>query len=154
MFLASQAKKYSRSSLKSMRLVLTMIPAWAEHTGKLVQPNGWLDGIRLPKKVGGRTVTRMELTPEQTLEVVTRMKEPYSTLTLLLASVGVRGEAAIGLQPPDLDGRNCVACQAGDLIRVRCRCKREGIQARCDFAGSKDDTKIITALKATKPTNP
>jgi hypothetical protein len=34
------------------------------------------------------------------------MKEPYSTLTLLLASVGVRGEAAVGLQPPDLDSEN------------------------------------------------
>lgn len=34
---------------------------------------------------------------------VSRLKEPYSTLVLLLASVGLRGEAAIGLQPHDLD---------------------------------------------------
>jgi hypothetical protein len=105
-FLVRQAKKYSKSSLKSMKLVLRMILTWAKPNGDIKQPDGWLAGIRLSKKVGGRTVKRTELTPEQTRAFVSRMKEPYSTLTLLLASVGVRGEAAVGLQPPDLDSEN------------------------------------------------
>ena len=70
------------------------------------RPNGWLIGIRLPKKVGGRKVVRTELLPNQTRQFVTRLKEPYSTLVLLLASVGMRGEAAVGLQPADLDAKN------------------------------------------------
>jgi integrase len=109
LFLASQAAKYSRSSLRSMRVTLCMILTWAEKNGEFQQqpqPHGWVEGIRLPKKVGGRKVTRTELTPEQTRAFVSRMKDPYSTLVLLLASVGVRGEAAVGLQPGDLDAEN------------------------------------------------
>ena len=34
------------------------------------------------------------------------MQEPYATLALLLASVGCRGEEAVGLQPGDLDAAN------------------------------------------------
>lgn len=105
-FLVVQAKKYGQSSLKTMRLVLRMTLAWAEQNGYVQQPNGWLVGIRLPKKFGGRKVVRTELMPEQTLEFVSRMEDPYSTLVLLLASVGLRGEAAIGLQPGDLDAKN------------------------------------------------
>ena len=56
--LATQAEKYSRSSLRSLRLVMCMTLAWAERNGYIRRPNGWLDGIRLPKKVGGRTVVR------------------------------------------------------------------------------------------------
>lgn len=105
-FLVVQAKKYGQSALKTMRLVLRMTLAWAEQNGDLHQPNGWLVRIRLPKKFGGRKVVRTELTPKQTLEFVSRMEEPYSTLVLLLASVGLRGEAAIGLQPDHLDAKN------------------------------------------------
>jgi integrase len=105
-FLAKQAKKYSRSSLRSMRLVLCMTLGWAERNGEIQQPNGWLDGIRLPKKVGGRTVVRTELTPTQTLSFVERLREPYSTLVLCVASLALRGEEAVGLQPDDLDQNN------------------------------------------------
>jgi integrase len=103
-FLVVKAKKYG--ALKDMRLVLCMTLAWAEQVGYLEQPNGWLEGIRLPRKVGGRKVVRVELEPEQTREYISRLREPYSTLVLLLASVGLRGEAAIGLQPGDLDAKN------------------------------------------------
>jgi hypothetical protein len=65
----SQAEKYSKSSLRSLRLVLQMTLAWAEKNSLIKRPTGWLDGIRLPKKVGGRTVTRIELTPGQTLAI-------------------------------------------------------------------------------------
>jgi integrase len=105
-FLVVQAKKYGQSALKTMRLVMRMTLAWGEQNGYLQQPNGWLLGIRLPKKFGGRKVVRTELMPEQTLEFISRMKDPYSTLVLLLASVGLRGEAAIGLPPGDLDAKN------------------------------------------------
>jgi integrase len=109
-FLVLQAKKYGQSSLKTMRLVLAMTLGWGEQNGYFhgspAHPNGWLEGIRIPKKFGGRTVARTELTPEQTLEFVSRMKDPYSTLVLLLASVGLRGEAAIALRPGDLDAEN------------------------------------------------
>lgn len=48
--LNSQAAKYSRSSLKSMRLVLIMTLSWAERNGYITRPTGWLEGIRLPRK--------------------------------------------------------------------------------------------------------
>jgi hypothetical protein len=61
--LTKQAEKYSRSSLRSLRLVMRMTLAWAERNGYIRQPSGWLDGIRLPKKVGGHKVVRTELKP-------------------------------------------------------------------------------------------
>ena len=67
-----------------------------------------LAGIRLPRQTHGRKVTCTELTPEQNRAFVERMKEPYSTLVLLLQSVPMRGEAAIGLQPADLDEANVI----------------------------------------------
>jgi hypothetical protein len=107
-FLTMQAKTYSKSYLKSMRVVLCMTLNWAGQNGCLEQPAGWLDGIRLPRQTHGRKVTRTELTPEQNRAFVERMKEPYSTLVLLLQSVPMRGEAAIGLQPADLDEANVI----------------------------------------------
>ena len=83
-----------------------MTLAWAEQNGYLQQPNGWLEGIRLPRVTHGRKVSRTELTPEQILSFVARLPEPLSSLVLLLAIVGLRGEAAVGLQPADLDEEN------------------------------------------------
>ena len=103
---AVDPRDFMGTTVRSMRLVLCMVLGWTEKNGEVKQPTGWLDGIRLPKKVGGRTVKRTELTPEQIDAFVTHMEEPYSTLVLLLASVGLRGEAAIGLQPADLDSKN------------------------------------------------
>jgi len=105
-FLTLQAKKYSTSSLKSMRLTLCMTLAWAEQNGYIRQPNGWLEGIRLPKKVGGRKVERTQLTPEQTRAFVERMEEPYATLVLLEGLTGRRIEEAIAIKPADLDDAN------------------------------------------------
>jgi integrase len=104
--LNSQARKYSKSSLKSMRLVMCMTLAWAERNGYIERPTGWLDGIRLPKKTAGRKVVRTELEPEQTLAIIAQLKEPYATLVLFLASLGRRIEEAAGLQPGDLDSDN------------------------------------------------
>jgi integrase len=104
--LNSQAKKYSESSLRSMRLVMCMTLAWAEKNSYIQRPTGWLSAIRLPKKTGGRKVVRTELEPEQTLAIIAQLKEPYATLVLFLASVGRRIEEAAGLQPGDLDSDN------------------------------------------------
>jgi integrase len=104
--LTKQAERYSRSSLRTLRLVMRMTLAWAERNGYIRQPSGWLDGIRLPKKVGGRNVVRTELKPEQTLAIVERLKEPYSTMVLFVASLGRRIEEATALQPEDLDENN------------------------------------------------
>ena len=105
-FLNSQAAKYSRSSLKSMRLVLCMTLAWTEKNGYIKRPTGWLDGIRLPRKTGGRKVVRTELEPSQTLGIVQHLKEPYATLVLFLGLCGRRIEEAIGIKPTDLDENN------------------------------------------------
>lgn len=104
--LNSQAAKYSRSSLKSMRLVVTMTLAWAERNSYIKRPNGWLDGIRLPRKTGGRKVVRTELEPSQTLGIIQQLKEPYSTLVLFEGLCGRRIEEAIGIKPTDLDDNN------------------------------------------------
>jgi len=104
--LNSQAAKYSKSSLRSMRLVVCMTLGWAERNGYIKRPTGWLDRIKLPRKTGGRKVVRTELEPEQTRGITQRLKEPYSTLVLFLGLCGRRIEEAIGLKPTDLDANN------------------------------------------------
>jgi integrase len=105
-FLNDQAQNYSRSALKSMRLVLQMVLQWAERNKKIERPTGWLDGIRLPKLVGGRKLVRADLTPQQTLAIIAQLEEPYATLVLFLWMTGRRIEEAIGLRPGDLDAEN------------------------------------------------
>ena len=51
-------------------------------------------------------MVRAELKPEQALAIVERLKEPYSTMVLLVASLGRRIEEAMGLQPGDLNENN------------------------------------------------
>lgn len=102
-FLNDQAQKYSRSALKSMRLVLMMVLQWAERNKKIERPTGWLDGIRLPKVTSGRKLVRADLTPKQTLAIIAQLEEPYATLVQFLSMAGRRIEEAIGLKPGDLD---------------------------------------------------
>lgn len=52
----------------------------------------------------GRKVVRTELTPEQSLGVIDRLKEPWDTFALMVALLGRWGEEAAPLQPHDLDG--------------------------------------------------
>jgi integrase len=106
-FLAEQAKDYSKSSLKSMRLVLQQVLGWAEKNGDLkARPQGWLEGIRLPKKCGGRKLVRVVLKPEHTVGIIEQLHEPYDCLVLFVALLGRRIEEAIGLKPEDLDDDN------------------------------------------------
>ena len=105
--LNSQAAKYSRSSLKSMRLVLCMTLAWTEKNGYVKCPTGWLDGIRLPRKTGGRKVVRTELEPSQMLAISRAFEGTLLTLVLFLGLRGRRIEEAIGkLAQSTLDDNN------------------------------------------------
>ena len=50
--------------------------------------------VKLPKRTGGRRVTRTVLTAEQVNAIAGKLKEPYATLVLFLAATGLRiGEA-------------------------------------------------------------
>jgi integrase len=104
--LNSQAAKYSRSSLKSMRVVICLTLKWAERNGYIKRPTGWLEGVRLPRKTGGRKVVRTELDTSQTLGIIQHLKEPYATLVLFLGLTGRRIEEAIGIKPDDLGDDN------------------------------------------------
>src|SRR5215472_10663707 len=59
--LNSLAPKYSKSVLKSTRLVCQMVLGWAVRSGRIVRPAGWLENIKLPRKTGGRKVVRRQL---------------------------------------------------------------------------------------------
>jgi integrase len=102
----TQAKKYSESTLRSLRLVLCMTLSWAEKNSKIVRPTGWLNDIRIPKVVGGRKVKRVELEPCQTAAIIAQLEEPYASLVRLLDLLGRRIEEAIGVQAQDLDENN------------------------------------------------
>jgi integrase len=92
-FLAEKAAKYSKSTLRSMRVVLSLTLGWAKNCD-WIEANP-CEGVRLPRVTGGRKIIRTVLTGEQILALTARLKEPYATLVLFLAVSGVRiGEAA------------------------------------------------------------
>jgi integrase len=102
LFLAKKAKHYSRSALRSMRVVLSLTFGWARN-------NGWLqhnpcEGVRLPLATGGRTVTRTILTTEQVNALAGKLDEPYATFILFLASSGLRIGEAIAVKWSDFQG--------------------------------------------------
>jgi hypothetical protein len=109
-----------------------MVLAWAQRNSDIQQPNGWLEGIRLPRETfHGREVVRTELEPEQTLAIIGRLTEPYATLVLFLATLGRRIEEAVGLQPGDLDEANVLtirrvvySSEAVPLKEDECKCFR------------------------------
>jgi integrase len=99
LFLAEKATQYSRSALRSMRVVLSLTLGWAKN-------NGWIqqnpcEGIKLPLATGGRTVQRTILTTEQVGAIADKLDEPYATLVLLLAALGLRIGEAVGLKWAD-----------------------------------------------------
>ena len=103
-FLNEKAKQYSRSSLRSMRVTLSLTLKWA------VQ-NHWItsnpvEQLRLPKKTGGRRIVRVILQWKQIAAIMDKLDEPYRTLVLFLALVPKRIEEAIALRPSDLDENN------------------------------------------------
>ncbi len=100
-FLAEQAKKYSRNTLRGMRVSLGRVLTWAVDCG-------WLEanscsGVRLPR-ASGKRIVRTVLKPDQVVAIVQRLHEPYATLVLLLAVTGLRIGEAIGIKWSDFDG--------------------------------------------------
>lgn len=102
LFLNSKASQYSKSSIRSMRLVLQMTLSFAHL-------NGWISTypcvkIKTPRITNeSRTVKRAEMAEQQKLSISARLPEPYSTLVLLLTRIPVRIEEAIGVKETDLD---------------------------------------------------
>ena len=103
-FLNEKAKNYSKSSLRSMRVTLSLTLEWARQ-------NHWITSnpaakLRLPKKTGGRQIVRVVLGWGQIAAIMDRMEEPHRTLVLFLALVPKRIEEAIALRRSDLDEHN------------------------------------------------
>ena len=103
--LNEQAVKYGESTLRSIKVALRKVLLYAEVNGYVQRPVGWLNRVSLAE-AHGRSVTRVELTPEQMLAIIARLSEPYATLVLTIALLGLRIQAAIGIQPNDLDRDN------------------------------------------------
>lgn len=101
-FLAGKAAKFSKSTLKSMRTVLSLTLGWATNCG-WIQANP-CHGIRLPRATGGRKVIRIVLTREQILALSAKLDEPYATLVLFLAASGMRIGEAIAVKPSSFSG--------------------------------------------------
>lgn len=98
-FLAEKAVKYSKSTLRSMRVVLSLTLGWAKNCGWI--PVNPCEKIRLPRVTGGRKVLRTVLTWEQVLALAGKLEEPYATLVLFLAVTGLRIGEAIAVKPSD-----------------------------------------------------
>jgi hypothetical protein len=120
-FLAERACKYSESTLRSMRIVLGLTLGWATNCS-------WLERnpcsrVKLPKRTGGRKVSRMVLTAEQVNAIAAKLKEPYATLVLFLVATGLRIGEALAVarvlrqnvrRSPAVPGR--MSCLSYDLI--------------------------------------
>jgi integrase len=103
-FLNEKAKNYSKSSLRSMRVTLSLTLKWALQNNWI--PSNPVEQLRLPKKTGGRRIVRVILQWKQIAAIMDKMDEPYRTLALFLALVPKRIEEAIALRPSDLDEHN------------------------------------------------
>jgi len=103
-FVATQAIKYSRSTIRSMRISLGLLLSYAVR-------NGWLKedpskGVKLPRaeNCAGRRVHRRVLSPSQTTSIAENLSEPYATLVLFLAVTGLRIGEAIAIKWSDFEG--------------------------------------------------
>lgn len=102
LFLAEQAKRYSGSALRSMRVVLGLTLGWAKNCGWLEKNP--CERIKLPQATGGRKVARTVLTAEQVNALAGKLEEPYATLVLFLAATGLRIGEAIAIRWSDFEG--------------------------------------------------
>ena len=98
-FLGEQAKKYSRNTLRSMRVSLSLLFSWAISCG-------WIEknpcaGVKLPRC--GKRIVRTVLSPEQVTAIAKKLDEPYATLVLFLAVTGLRIGEAIAIKWSDFE---------------------------------------------------
>lgn len=97
-FLTGRSRRYTRNSLRGMRVALGRLLGWAAECG-------WVEenvcrGTLLPRGIPGRVRARLS---EQDVErLAAALKEPYRTLVLFLAITGARISEAIGLRFGDL----------------------------------------------------
>lgn len=111
LFLNEQAKVRSRSSVRSMRVVLQHIMSYALKGGLITSDPS--KGLTIPQQcVVTRCVQRIVYTREQVLAVADQLKEPYRTLWLFLLASGLRISEAAAVKWTDFDG---------NLLRVRRR---------------------------------
>jgi integrase len=103
-FFATQATKYSRSTIRSMRISFGLLLSYAVR-------NGWLKedptkGVKLPRteNCAGRRIHRRVLSPSQTTSIAEKLSEPYATLVLFLAVTGLRIGEAIAIKWSDFEG--------------------------------------------------
>jgi integrase len=103
-FFATQATKYSRSTIRSMRISLGLLLSYSLR-------NGWLKedpskGVKLPRaeNCAGRRIHRRVLSPSQTTSIAEKLSEPYATLVLFLAVTGLRIGEAIAIKWSDFEG--------------------------------------------------
>jgi integrase len=103
-FLSQHSKQYSRSTLRSMRVSLSLVMAWAVACG-------WIGknpcaGVKLPRdsNCAGKRVVRTILKPAQVSAIAKELEEPYSTLVLFLAVTGLRVGEAVAIKWSDFDG--------------------------------------------------
>ena len=86
LFLNSKASQYSKSSIRSMRLVLQMTLSFAHLNGWIsIYPCVKIKTLRITNE--SRAVERAEMTEQQKLNLSARLAEPYSTLVLLLTRI-------------------------------------------------------------------
>jgi integrase len=102
LFLAKKAASYSHSSLRSMRVVLSLVLGWGANS-QYLERNPCVK-IRLPKEAAGRKVIRTVLTGEQVSALVSKLKEPYATLVLFLCATGLRIGEAVAVKWADVEG--------------------------------------------------
>ena len=101
LFLAEKARSgYCRATLRGMRVSLGRVLSWAVACG-------WLEknacaGIQLPQ--APTKVQRTILRPEQVVALAAKLEEPYATLVLFLAAIGLRISEAAGVRKSDFDG--------------------------------------------------
>ena len=129
-FFSMQAAKYSRSTIRSMRISLGVLLSYAVK-------NGWLKedfskGVKLPRaeNCAGRRVQRRVLTPSQTSSIAERLSEPYSTLVLFLAITGLRIGEAIAIKWSDFES---------DVLHVQ----RRMYEGKIDTTKSRDSERRI-----------
>jgi len=129
-FFATKAAKYSRSTIRSMRISLGVLLAYAVR-------NEWLKedpskGVKLPRaeNCAGRRVQRKVLSPSQTSSIAEKLSEPYATLVLFLAVTGLRIGEAIAIKWSDFEG---------DVLHVQ----RRMYDGKADTTKSRDSKRRI-----------
>lgn len=159
-FLAQQSKKYSRSTLRSMRVSLSLVMSWAVSC-EWIEKNPCA-GVKLPRasNCAGKRVVRTILKPEQVIAIAAKLEEPYATLVLFLAITGLRIGEAIAIKWSDFEGnllRVTRRIYDGDVDTVKTEGSSRGlpipVELMARMRGLGDDGWVFRSREGT-PVNP